>query len=36
MGKTRRAIGLFSAAVVLSLGLAACGDDSSDAGSAPP
>jgi osmoprotectant transport system substrate-binding protein len=33
MGKTRRAIGLLTAAVVLSLGLAACGDDSSDGGS---
>lgn len=32
MRKTRRAIGLLSAAVVLSLGLAACGDDS-DSGS---
>lgn len=33
MSRTRRAIGLVSAAVVLALGLAACGDDSSDAGS---
>ncbi len=33
MSRTRRAIGLVSAAVVLSLGLAACGDDSSDTGS---
>ena len=33
MSKTRRAIGLLSAAVVLSLGLVACGDDSEDAGS---
>jgi osmoprotectant transport system substrate-binding protein len=32
MGKTRRAIGLVSAAVALSVGLAACGGDSDDSG----